>query len=152
MDRSRMMKLFVVAIACVLACAARAQTPEELYEAYSTPETRAVLERFEEAERRSQEAEAAAKARRTLALGGAILIGLIPLGYIVRKKSWRDNPGGTVRALGVGLAGGVVLFGLNYGIFLLKIKMGDAFHITLAFLIVAALVAGAIYLMKKKQS
>ncbi len=97
-----------------------------------------------------------AKARRTLALGGAILIGLIPLGYIgreiIRKKSWRDNPGGTVRALGVGLAGGVVLFGLNYGIFLLKIKMGDAFHITLAFLIVAALVAGAIYLMKKKQS
>ncbi|MBP3794867.1 MAG: hypothetical protein ILA23_02370 [Bacteroidales bacterium] len=151
-----MMKLFVVAIACVLACAARAQTPEELYEAYSTPETRAVLERFEEAERRSQEAEAAAKARRTLALGGAILIGLIPLGYIgreiIRKKSWRDNPGGTVRALGVGLTGGVVLFGLNYGIFLLKIKMGDAFHIALAFLIVAALVAGAIYLMKKKQS
>ena len=142
-------------ILLLLACAARAQTPEELYEAYSTPETRAVLERFEEAERRSQEAEAAAKARRTLALG-AILIGLIPLGYIgreiIRKKSWRDNPGGTVRALGVGLAGGVVLFGLNYGIFLLKIKMGDAFHITLAFLIVAALVAGAIYLMKKKQS
>ena len=110
-------------ILLLLACAARAQTPEELYEAYSTPETRAVLERFEEAERRSQEAEAAAKARRTLALGGAILIGLIPLGYIgreiIRKKSWRDNPGGTVRALGVGLAGGVVLFGLNYGIFLL---------------------------------
>lgn len=143
-------------ILLLLACAARAQTPEELYEAYSTPETRAVLERFEEAERRSQEAEAAAKARRTLALGGAILIGLIPLGYIgreiIRKKSWRDNPGGTVRALGVGLAGGVVLFGLNYGIFLLKIKMGDAFHIALAFLIVAALVAGAIYFMKKKQS
>lgn len=143
-------------ILLLLACAARAQTPEELYEAYSTPETRAVLERFEEAERRSQEAEAAAKARRTLALGGAILIGLIPLGYIgreiIRKKSWRDNPGGTVRALGVGLAGSVVLFGLNYGIFLLKIKMGDAFHIALAFLIVAVLVAGAIYFMKKKQS
>ena len=30
--------------------------------------------------------------------------------------------------------------------------MGDAFHIALAFLIVAALIAGAIYLMKKKQS
>ena len=143
-------------ILLLLACAARAQTPEELYEAYSTPETRAVLERFEEAERRSQEAEAAAKARRTLALGGAILIGLIPLGYIgreiIRKKTWKDNPSGTVRALGAGLAGGAVLFGLNYGIFLLKMRMGDAFHIALAFLIVAALVAGAIYLMKKKQS
>ncbi len=143
-------------ILLLLACAARAQTPEELYEAYSTPETRAVLERFEEAERRSQEAEAAAKARRTLTLGGAILIGLIPLGYIgreiIRKKSWRDNPGGTVRALGVGLAGGAVLFGLNYGVLYLKIKYGDGFNTILAFLIVAALVAGAIYLMKKKQS
>ena len=143
-------------ILLLLACTARAQTPEELYEAYSTPETRAVLERFEEAERRSQEAEAAAKARRTLALVGAILIGLIPLGYIgreiIRKKSWRDNPGGTVRALGVGLAGGVVLFGLNYGVLYLKIKYGDGFNTILAFLIVAALIAGAIYLMKKKQS
>ena len=143
-------------ILLLLACAARAPTPEELYEAYSTPETRAVLERFEGAERRSQAAEAAAKARRTLALGGAILIGLIPLGYIgreiIRKKSWRDNPGGTVRALGVGLAGGVVLFGLNYGVLYLKIKYGDGFNTTLAFLMVAALIAGAIYLMKKKQS
>ncbi len=128
-------------ILLLLACAARAQTPE----------TRAVLERFEEAERRSQEAEAAAKARRTLALGGAILIGLIPLGYIgreiIRKKSWRDNPGGTVRALGVGLAGGVVLFGLNYGIFLLKMRMGDAFNTSLAFLLVGILIAGSLYLL-----
>lgn len=138
-------------ILLLLACTARAQTPEELYEAYSTPETRAVLERFEEAERRSQEAEAAAKARRTLALVGAILIGLIPLGYIgreiIRKKSWRDNPGGTVRALGVGLAGGAVLFGLNYGIFLLKMRMGDAFNTSLAFLLVGILIAGSLYLL-----
>lgn len=134
-----------------LACAARAQTPEELYEAYSTPETRAVLERFEEAERRSQEAEAAAKARRTLALVGAILIGLIPLGYIgreiIRKKSWRDNPSGTARAVGTGLAGGAVLFGLNYGIFLLKMRMGDAFNTSLAFLLVGILIAGSLYLL-----
>lgn len=134
-----------------LACAARAQTPEELYEAYSTPETRAVLERFEEAERRSQEAEAAAKARRTLALVGAILIGLIPLGVIgreiIRKKSWRDNPSGTARAVGTGLAGGAVLFGLNYGIFLLKMRMGDAFNTSLAFLLVGILIAGSLYLL-----
>ena len=132
---------------------AAAQTPEELYDEYLTPETRAIMERFEEAERRSQEAEAAAKARRTLALCGAILIGLIPLGYIgrdiIRKKSWKNNPDGTLRALGTGLAGGVVLFGFNYGIFLLKIKMGDAFNTALAFLIVAALIAGSIYLLKK---
>lgn len=145
-----MMKPYLL-ILLFLACAARAQTPEELYEAYSTPETRAVLERFEEAERRSQEAEAAAKARRTLALVGAILIGLIPLGYIgreiIRKKSWRDNPSGTARAVGTGLAGGAVLFGLNYGIFLLKMRMGDAFNTSLAFLLVGILIAGSLYLL-----
>ena len=46
----------------------------------------------------------------------------------------------------------MVLFGLNYGVLYLKIKYGDGFNTTLAFLIVAALIAGAIYLMKKKQS
>jgi LPXTG-motif cell wall-anchored protein len=43
-----------------------------------------------------------------------------------------------------------VLFALNYGVFLLKIKMGDAFNTALAFLIVGALIAGSIYLLRKK--
>jgi hypothetical protein len=55
-----------------------------------------------------------------------------------------------VRALGVALAGGVVLFGLNYGVLYLKLKYGDGFNTTLAFLIVAGLVAGSIYLLNKK--
>lgn len=38
---------------------AAAQSPEELYGEYMTPETRAVLERFEEAERLAQEAQEA---------------------------------------------------------------------------------------------
>ena len=137
----------------LVGASAAAQSPEELYGEYITPEAQALLDRFEEAERQSQEAEAAAKSRRTLALSVAILIGLIPLVHIcrdiIRKKSWRDNLGGTVRALLTGIAGGVVLFGLNYGIFILKVRMGDAFNTTLAFLIVGALIAGSIYLLKK---
>lgn len=129
-----------------------AQTPEELYADYITPETRAILERAREAERRAEEAEAAAKAQKTLALCGAILIGLVPLCVIgrriLRKKTWKDNPAGTVRALGVGLVGGVCLFALNYGIFLLKIRMGDAFNSALAFLLVSALIAGSVYLIR----
>lgn len=39
---------------------------------------------------------------------------------------------------------------LNYGIFLLKIRMGNAFNITLAFLLVAAMIVGSIYLLNKK--
>lgn len=132
---------------------AAAQTPEELYGEYLTPETRAIMERFEEAERRSQEARAADEALKTLALGLSVLIGLIPLGVIgrriVREKTWKGNPSGTVKAIGTGIGGGFVLFGLNYGEFLLKLKMGDAFHTSLAFLLVAGLIAGSIYLLKK---
>ncbi len=134
---------------------AAAQNPEELYGEYMTPETRAVLERFEEAERLAQEAQAAARARKTLLLALAGVIGLVPLTVIGRKilkdKTWKDNPGGTVRALGVALAGGVALFGLNYGVLYLKLKYGDGFNTTLAFLIVAGLVAGSIYLLNKKR-
>ncbi len=112
------------------------------------------MERFEEAERRSQEAQAAARARKTLLLALAGVIGLVPLTVIGRKilkdKTWKDNPSGTVRALGVALAGGVALFGLNYGVLYLKLKYGDGFNTTLAFLIVAALIAGSIYMLRKK--
>ncbi|MBQ9185005.1 MAG: hypothetical protein IJ151_03955 [Bacteroidales bacterium] len=46
-------------------------------------------------------------------------------------------------------AGEALLFCLNYGAFLVKINMGDAFNTALAFLIVGALIAGSIYLLKK---
>lgn len=132
---------------------AAAQTPEEMYQEYMTPETRAIMERFEEAERRAQEAEAAARGKKMLALAGAVLIGLIPLGVIgrriIQEKSWKENPSGTAKAIGTGIAGGLVLFALNYGVFLLKIKMGDAFHTSLAFLLVGALIVGSIYLLRK---
>ena len=138
----------------MLGWSAAAQTPEELYADYITPETRAILERAREAERRAQEAEAAAKAQKTLALCGAILIGLVPLCVIgrriLREKTWKDNPGGTARALVAALAGGIVLFGLNYGVLYLKYKYGDAFNTVLAFLIVAGLIVGCIYLLRGK--
>lgn len=149
-----MMKRFLLLILLLPAISSAAQSPEELYGEFITPETRAIMERFEEAERRAQEAEVAAKARKTLALSVAILIGLIPLGVIgrriLREKSWKGNPSGTAKAIGTALAGGAVLFGLNYGIFLLKMRYGDAFNTTLAFLLVAAMIAGSIYLLQKK--
>ena len=43
---------------------AAAQSPEELYQEYMTPETRAIMERFEESERRAQEAQAAERGKR----------------------------------------------------------------------------------------
>ena len=148
------MRRFLSLLTLLLGWSAGAQSPEELYEEYITPETRAVLERFEQAEREVQAAEAAARARKTLMLAVAVLIGLIPVVVtgrrVLREKTWKDNPGGTFRAVMVALAGGVVLFGLNYGVLYLKLKYGDGFNTTLAFLIVAGLVAGSIYLLNKK--
>lgn len=148
------MRRFLSLLTLLLGWSAGAQSPEELYEEYITPETRAVLERFEQAEREVQAAEAAARARKTLMLAVAVLIGLIPVVVtgrrVLREKTWKDNPSGTFRAVMVALAGGVVLFGLNYGVLYLKLKYGDGFNTTLAFLIVAGLVAGSIYLLNKK--
>lgn len=133
---------------------ATAQSPEELYGDYITPETRAILERSAQLEQEIQAARAADKARKTMALAIAVLIGLIPpfaVGRrIIRGKTWKENPEGTARALVVALAGGCVLFALNYGVILLKIKMGDTFNTALAFLIVGALIAGSIFLLRKK--
>ncbi len=148
------MRRFLFLLTLLLGWSAGAQSPEELYEEYIIPETRAVLERFEQAEREVQAAEAAARARKTLMLAVAVLIGLIPVVVtgrrVLREKTWKDNPGGTALALGASLAGGVILFGLNYGVLYLKLKYGDGFNTTLAFLIVAGLVAGSIYLLNKK--
>lgn len=135
---------------------AASQSPEELYGEYITPETRAILERSEQLEQGIQAARTADKARKTMALAIAVLIGLIPpfaVGRrIIRGKTWKENPGGTARALRAAFAGGGVLFALNYGVILLKIKMGDSFNSALAFLIVGALIAGSIYLLRKKGS
>ena len=87
------MRRFLFLLTLLLGWSAGAQSPEELYEEYITPDTRAVLERFEQAEREVQAAEAAARARKTLMLAVAVLIGLIPVVVTGRRvlaaQPWR---------------------------------------------------------------
>jgi len=123
------MKSPFLILALLVGLSAAAQTPEEMYEQYITPETRAILERFEEAERKAREAEAAERSRKTLAISLSILIGLIPVGAtgrkIIKGKTWRDNPSGTAKAIAISLIGGVLLAGINYGIFLLRMNLSN---------------------------
>ena len=51
----------------------------------------------------------------------------------------------------IALLGGGVLFALNYTVFLLKIRLGDAFNTGFAFLAVAALLAAALYLLNGRK-
>ena len=142
-------------IAIVLAILLQvAQTPAEMYQEYITPETQAILDKSERLMENIREAEEARRAHHTLAIVFSLAIGLIPLGYIgrqiIKEKTWEKNPEGTVKGLAVGVLGGAILFGLNYSIILLKLKMGDAFNTALAFVLVAAMIIGVIYLLKKK--
>ena len=73
-----------------------AQSPEELYGEYITPETRAILERSAQLEQEIQAARTADKARKTTALAIAVLIGLIPpfaIGWrMIRERPGRKTP------------------------------------------------------------
>lgn len=146
------MRFLLIALAIVLPF--QGSTPEEMYGIYATPETKEILERYEQMEREVQAAEEAARTQKTIALSLSILVGLIPFGVIlrrsVRESTWKNNPGGTIAGLLIALLGGALLFGLNYGIFYLRFNTGEQFNIALAFLLVAAMIAGAIFLLLKK--
>ena len=132
----------------------QATSPEEMYKDYITPEVQAVLDEADRIAEESREAEKSARNKKTLALVFSLAVGLIPVVHIglkiLKGKTWEANPSGTLASLGIALVGGAALFAINFGILMLKIKMGDAFNTTLAFLLVVAIIVGAVYLMKKK--
>ena len=51
----------------------------------------------------------------------------------------------------MGLAGGALLFALDYGIFMLKIEYGTRFNTVLVVAFVLFLIIGSIYVLKKKK-
>lgn len=127
---------------------------EKMYEQYITPEVQAMRDRFDQMEQRDAEIRAANQLKMTIALIISIIVGLIPFFWIlvktIRNNTWKDNPGGSVWSLVIALAGGVVLFALNYGIFWLRFKYDDAFNAVLTYGLVLALIIGVIYLLNKK--
>ena len=118
----------------------QATSPEEMYKDYITPEVQAVLDEADRIAEESREAEESARNKKTLALVFSLAVGLIPVVHIglkiLKGKTWEANPSGTLASLGIALVGGAALFAINFGVLMLKIKMGDAFNTTLAFLLV----------------
>ena len=152
-----MMRAFFTAMMTLLALQVFATpTPEDMYGQYDKDgKYRDMQEQVDQMNQKVAEAEQVKAEKQSMALWFSILIGLIPLGYIgkqvVSGRTWQNDPGGTVRALAIGLAGGALLFALNYGIFLLKIKYGSQFNSVLAAALVLFLVIGSIYVLRKKK-
>ena len=150
------MKAFIAILLTVFSLHVFASpTPEEMYGSYDKDgKYRAMQEQMDEITRKTADAEKEKSEKKTMAMWAAILIGLIPLGHIgiqvIKEKTWETNRKGTMQALAIGLAGVAVLFGLNFGVFLLKIEYGQQFNTALVCVIVLALVVFSIYAIKKK--
>ena len=121
------MKKFIVAILALLALQMIASpTPEEMYGSLDKDgKYRQMQEQVDQMIQKNEEAAQDKAAKQQIAL-------------------W------VAQALAIGLAGAAVLFGLNYGIFLLKIEYGSKFNAALAAALVLLLTIGAIYMVKKK--
>ena len=159
-----MKKILIILFAGLLFGAAFAPQPAsayaqdddilKMYEQYLTPQEQAVLDRFEEAQQKTEEARAVEHGKMTVALIVSIIIGLIPFVYLLikslREDTWKNNPRGTVWGLLIGLAGGVVLFAINFGIFWLRFKYASQFSAVVTYALVGGIIIGVIYLLNKK--
>ena len=130
-------------------------TPEEMYGSLDKEgKYRQMRDQVDQMIQKSEEATRDKAAKQKIALWVALAIGFIPLCVIgkqvLSKRAWDENPSATRQALAIGLAGAAVLFGLNYGIFLLKIEYGSRFNAALAVALVLLLTISAIYVVRKK--
>lgn len=155
--------IYIAALTLIAFCAftpqpacAVAQTDDiqGMYEQYLTPQEQAVLDRFEEAQQKFEEAQAADHDKKTVALIISILVGLIPFCYLfaksIRENTWNNNVGGTIWGLLIAIAGGALLFAINYGIFWLRFKYANQFSAVVTYALVAGIIIGVIYLLRKK--
>ncbi|MBR6457690.1 MAG: hypothetical protein IKS71_03740 [Bacteroidales bacterium] len=126
----------------------------KMYEQLMTPQEKAILDRFEEAQMKTEEARAVHNTKKTIALIISIIVGLIPFCYLlvksIKENTWKNNAGGTVWGLLIGLAGGVLLFAINYGIFWFRMNHEGLFNGIVTYGLVIALIVGVIYLLNKK--
>lgn len=115
---------------------------------------RAMQEQLDQMLQKTEQYQEEESQKRSVALWISILIGLIPLIgigiQIIRGRTWRTNPTGTVKALVVGLAGACALFGINYFVLIMKIIYGSRFSIIFVVATMIFLIIAAIYILIKK--
>ncbi|MBR3405512.1 MAG: hypothetical protein IKG92_01225 [Bacteroidales bacterium] len=108
---------------------------------------------MDEIAEKSEAAERQEKTTRAVMLILSLAVAVIPLWgigkRIIQHPEVRTAKGVTL-ALLIGVAGGAVLFAINYGWMFLRVKYGDELNFPLALLITVGIAAGAIFLMNKK--
>ena len=150
------MKTFIVAVLALLAFQmTAAPTPEEMYGSLDKDgKYRQMQEQVDHIIQKNEQLEEEKADKQQIALWVALAIALLPLcaigKQVLSKRTWIENPGGTRQALVIGLAGSALLFGLNYGVFLLKIEYGSRFNTVFVAAFVLLLTIGAIYVVRKK--
>ena len=149
--------LILITATLALCCSAAAQLSkeeEDLMRAYGASDEYIEMQRkMQDILDKSEEAKQKEQNTKTIMLVLALAVAAVPL--VVIGKKIIDHPEvrtvkGVASALGVALLGGAVLFGINYGWMLLRLKHGDALNFPFALIITLALAAGAIFLLNKK--
>lgn len=148
--------LFLLALAlCLPATAQISKEEEDLMELYgASEEYREMQRQMQDYLDREARAEQKRETSRTLMLVLSLAVAVVPLCSIGKKII--DHPEvrtfkGVASALGIGLLGGAVLFGLNYGWMYLRLEHGDAINFPIALLITLGLAGFAIFLLHKKR-
>ena len=133
----------------ILATMQSGQSPEDMYSVYDKDgQYQAMQEQMDEVTQKSEAAEKERNDKTALILCISIITGLVPIVAIGKKilaeRSWETNPQGMWRALGIAVAGGAVLFALNYGVFYLKLIHNEVFMIVFPASIALAVIVGVI--------
>ncbi len=150
------MKRFLLLLALAICVPAAAQEPseEELLRMYgATDEYFEMQRKMDEIVQHSEEARQQEKTTRAVMLILSLAVAVVPLWSITKRiiqhPEVRTFKGVTL-ALLVAIAGGAVLFGINYGWMYLRLEHGDAINFPMAFLITLGLAGFAIFLLHKK--
>lgn len=130
-------------------------SPEEMYGMYDKDgKYREMTEKMEQIIVQHEQAEKERQEKMRLILGISVLMGLVPFAYIgyriIKEKQWQTNMKGTMRALGIALLGGTVLFVFNYGLFYLKIIHANAFYHFGPIVVGLIIIVGTIIMINKR--
>ncbi|MBO4740089.1 MAG: hypothetical protein J5605_00425 [Bacteroidales bacterium] len=123
-------------------------SPEDMYSVYDKDgQYQAMTEQMEQITQQSEAAEQERSEKKTFVLVISLLLGIIPIAVvgkkIYRERSWESNPAGMWRAIAIAVAGGAVLFAINYGVFYLKLIHNEVFQIVFPAAIALAVIVGA---------